>query len=287
MTTPLTPLTVSAVAAAILLSAGTAPRTLPAAAPGGPAPASRPAVTRILFIGNSYTSVNSLPNLLAGLAASAKPPRRLEVAQMTPGGCTLEKHWTATDARKAIAAGPWNYVVLQEQSLMPIMDPQRMHKYARLLDADIRKAGAKTVFYMTWARRNTPETQDALTEAYAGIARELGAQAAPVGVAWRNALKADPKLVLHRSDGSHPTPAGSYLAACVFYATLFDESPVGLAREVREPAKDGKPGKTLASLTDAQAAFLQKIAWETVKTSPPGREKETAAPKDKQARPSE
>jgi nitrate/nitrite transporter NarK len=30
-------------------------------------------------------------------------------------------------------------------------------------------------------------------------------------------------------DGSHPTAAGSYLAACVFFATLFDQRPVGTA----------------------------------------------------------
>ena len=33
-----------------------------------------------------------------------------------------------------------------------------------------------------------------------------------------------PEINLYSSDGSHPSIHGSYLAACVFYAVLFDES---------------------------------------------------------------
>jgi hypothetical protein len=34
---------------------------------------------------------------------------------------------------------------------------------------------------------------------------------------------------LYDADGSHPSAAGSYLAACVFFRTLFGKSPVGAA----------------------------------------------------------
>src|SRR5262249_23680159 len=38
---------------------------------------------------------------------------------------------------------------------------------------------AKTVLYMTWARRNAPESQQAITDAYTVIGRELGAMVVP------------------------------------------------------------------------------------------------------------
>jgi hypothetical protein len=90
------------------------------------------------------------------------------------------------------------------------------------------------------------------------IARELGATVAPVGVAWKKALVADPKLVLHQADKSHPNPRGSYLAACVFYATLLDKSPLGLPGELR------RGWKTLVQIPPEEAKRLQEIAWQTV-----------------------
>ena len=98
-----------------------------------------------------------------------------------------------------------------------------------------------------------------LNGAYLDIAKELGAGVAPVGIAWKMALAADPPFVLHRSDKSHPNPTGTYLAACVFYATLLDANPVGL------PGKIQQGDKVLADIPDDQAKRLQEIAWAAVK----------------------
>ena len=87
-----------------------------------------------------------------------------------------------------------------------------------------------------------------------GSPRELHARLAPVGDAWRVALRSDPKLVLHDADHKHPNAAGTYLAACVFYATLFGQSPAGL------------PGR-IAGLSDGDAQRLQAIAWKTVQAA--------------------
>jgi len=206
----------------------------------------------VLFIGNSYTSVNELPRLVAGLAQAGG--RKIEVAQVTPGGCTLEQHVQTSGAMQLIRSRKWDAVVLQEQSMLPVVDPERMYKAARTLDAEIRKQGASTVFFLTWARQNVPEMQDGLNKAYFGIAKELGATVAPVGIAWRQALAADPKLVLHNPDKSHPNAQGSYLAACVFYATLLGKSPEGLPSEVKDN------GQTLLRIDPAVARELQGVA---------------------------
>ena len=215
--------------------------------------ADSPEPVRVLFVGNSYTAVNSLPGMLTTLAkAGNRPP--LEVAQVTPGGCTLQRHWEKSGARERIQSGDWDYVVLQEQSMMPIVKPALMHEYAHRLVGEINKRNAKTVFYLTWSREHTPETQEKLNEAYRSIADELNAEVAPVGPAWAAARKADEKVSLYKKDKSHPTPAGTYLAACVFYATIFGESPEGL------------PGQ-VAGLEAEQARRLQRIAWRTVQSN--------------------
>ncbi len=173
-------------------------------------------VTRILFIGNSYTGTNDLP----GLVRSMWQGGPVDIQSHIVGGSTLAQHWNEGQALALIRSGKWDFVVLQEQSMLPIVGRMLMWYYARLFDAEIRKAGGRTVFYMTWARSWWPESQAALTNAYQGIARELGADVAPVGLAWEDTLRLRPDITLFVEDGSHPSPRGSYLAACVMLAVL-------------------------------------------------------------------
>jgi len=214
---------------------------------------------KVLFIGNSYTAFHSLPQAVATLAAAAEANISADMA--IAGGKDLEWHWEEGEGRAKIAARAPGLVVLQDHSLGALRAREKMFDYARRFDAEIRAHGAETVLFMTWARQFAPETQTRITEAYAAIARELGARLAPVGAAWQKSLAARPHVVLHMEDGSHPTQHGSYLAACVLVATLlgegFDFRPLPAAVEAQSQA--------LMRLDEEGAAFLQKIAWETVK----------------------
>jgi hypothetical protein len=202
---------------------------------------------KVLFIGNSFTARNDLPGLVARLAAARG--KGLEHRLISAGGASLRTHWNAGEALKAIRGGRYDFVALQEQSTLPVKNAQRMHENIRLFGAAIEAAGAKTALYMTWARRHAPETQQQITDAYTGIGRELGATVVPVGLAWQSFLGQYDHPVLHDKDHSHPSPAGSYLAACVFLAVLYNESPVGIADEI-----DG--------LGEHDVALLQKTAWQ-------------------------
>ena len=205
---------------------------------------------KALFIGNSFTARNDLPGLVARLAAARG--RRLEHRLISAGGASLRTHWNAGVALEAIQGGQYDHVVLREQSTLSIKNARRMHENVRLFDEAIRAAGAKTVLYMTWARQHAPESQQAITDAYVGIGRELAATVVPVGLAWQRFLGKHDEPVLHDKDQSHPTLAGSYLAACVFLAVLFRESPVGADAEV-------------AGLSEEDLALLQKAAWQECK----------------------
>lgn len=204
----------------------------------------------ILFIGNSYTQVNDLPKMLVELA-KAGGQKPLVTEKETPGGWSFKKHWDGGKALKKIESKKWDYVVLQNHSLGALEAKEDMFIFGKKLHEAIHKQGAKTLLYMTWARQHKPETQKQITDAYQKLAKEMQAEVAPVGLAWQAALTADPKLALHTQDKSHPTKAGTYLAACVFYARIYGKSPEGL------------PGK-MAGLTDTQARELQTIAWKMV-----------------------
>ena len=178
---------------------------------------------RVLFIGNSFTARNDIPGLIAGLAAAGG--LRMDHRLITAGGASLPMHWNKGEAAKAIREGDYDYVVLQEQSTLPVKNAARMHENVQLFDAEIKAAGSKTALYLTWARRNAPASQQAIADAYQSIGREIGATVVPVGVAWEKFLAKHDRPVLHDRDESHPTLAGSYLAACVFFAVLFGRSP--------------------------------------------------------------
>lgn len=208
---------------------------------------------RVLFIGNSYTYANDLPNLIATLAHAAEDRPAFVYDTQLVGGATLQEHWNQGIALTKIRQGNWDFVVLQEQSQMPLLDQNAFFQYARLFAAEIKLKGAIPLFFMTWARQYAPNTQPALSQAYITIAQDVRGEVAPVGTAWQKSLTQKPALILHAADGSHPNEAGSYLAACVFYAHVYVKSPVGLP--------------PLLSVSAGDAAWLQLIAWQTVQAN--------------------
>lgn len=202
--------------------------------------------TKILFIGNSFTQRSDLPGLIAAMAAE----REMEVKHelISAGGASLRNHWNAGRAAQAIAKGDYDYVVLQEQSTLPVKNAKRMAENVRLFDDVIKQAGAETVLYMTWAREHAPESQQAITDGYNSIGEEIGAIVVPVGLVWQKFLAKHESPMLYDRDQSHPSPTGSYLAACVFLAALLKINPVGIETEVK-------------GLAAADRKALQNAAW--------------------------
>jgi hypothetical protein len=225
---------------------------------------------RVLFIGNSYTYFNDLPWLTQQLAESAKETRTLEAEMVVAGGATLKNHWKQGQALRLLKAKHWDYVVLQEQSTLPITNPQEMYKYASLFDAEIKRVNSQTVFYLTWAKQNQPETQQILTNSYMNIAKELKAKVAPVGIVWQKIPEKNLKLNLYSSDQSHPSPIGSYVAACVFYTTFYGNSPVGLSRRIYT-SDSSTPQESnrieLESLSETDAEMIQHLVEYIVKNT--------------------
>ena len=207
----------------------------------------------VLFIGNSFTARNDVPGLIATMAAGRG--HRMTSRLLSIGGASLRQHWNKGIAPAAIRSEKYDTVVLQEQSTLPVKNAGRMHENVRQFDGPVREARARMVLYLTWARRHSPASQAAITEAYASIGRELGATVVPAGVAGERVLRDHPEITLHDKDQSHPTLAGSYLAACVFFAVLFGESPVG--------------AEAPAGLKAGEAIVLQGAAWEVSKSPRP------------------
>lgn len=247
----------------------------------------------VLFIGNSYTYYNNLGDILAGIAAADPGAPTIIPTLAVRGGTTLAWHLSNGPAMSLLLGARWDFVVLQEQSLLAgrmtngkaeLGDVARFHASVRELVSRIRAVKATPVLYMTWARRpdlvaDRLAMTRQLADAYLSIGRELGVSVAPVGLAWAESAKRLFTLDLHQWDGSHPMPAGSYLAACVLYSTLTSRSAIGAPAVVRgrpvhpsdtdelEAVLDRGRVVPLVDLPFDTATELQRVSWDVYSAS--------------------
>ena len=183
---------------------------------------------RILMLGNSFTSANHMPELLAALTGG-------EVVQHTRGGARLSEHLnpgTRLGARTqaALREEHWDYVVLQEMSHGPITAPDRFLSSVEQLCGQIRESGAVPVLYATWAYQkggaklaakgwDYDEMARGLSEAYHKAAGENRALVADVGRRFYQLSRTEE---LYAPDGAHPNALGSRIAAETIAAVIHE-----------------------------------------------------------------
>lgn len=226
---------------------------------------------RVLFIGNSYTFYNKLPELFADMVKSTGGNVPL-VKSYTPGGYTLIKHSKDPKALAMIDEGNWDVVVLQGNSQEAARSETSEATRNDFLSGGTNLAQrirakspkARIILYQTWARHpdfwksadknsgvgSSPEEMQKRTQKwYAQLASDIsgGATVAAVGDAWADCLAKSPEMRLHIKDNSHPTFAGSCLAGLVLYRTVYEGKSLSSIR-------------LKGSLADKEAAALKAIA---------------------------
>jgi hypothetical protein len=202
----------------------------------------------ILFIGNSFTYYNnSVHNRLRNLMKAGGKKDGI-IRAWTLSGAELVDH--APGITAMVESEKWDVVILQGNSLESIQkDKIKMfQRVSRRYQEIIEESGAETVFFMTWAYEDHPEYSGSLNRSYTMIGNHVNSLVVPVGAAFELATNDYPEIGLRTSDKKHPTLAGTYLAACTFYAAFFKESPEGLDYD--------------AGLNEDTALLLQTIAWD-------------------------
>lgn len=236
---------------------------------------------KVLFIGNSYTDVNNLPEIVKQIAVSMNDT--LVYSKSTPGGYTFNQHVTNAATLGLIAQGGWDYVVLQEQSQHPALQmnevEEEVYPFAKKLDSLIHAASpcAKTVFYMTWGRKNgdaqfcpnwppvcTYEGMDSLLQLrYTAMAQMNNAWISPVAKIWRYLRNNNAGIELYSGDGSHPSTAGSYAAALSFYSVMYGKDATPSAYTFGLSAADANDIKNAAKLV----AYDSLTTWRQYNTA--------------------
>jgi hypothetical protein len=202
----------------------------------------------ILFIGNSYTYFFDLPSLFADLCRANGHDVRVD--SVTAGG--RELHECLTEFHSDLNVGDplgkkiselleeveYDVLILQEQSCLPYHNPELFFAGAVGLSTII---GAwRTILYATWGRMDGSEDLDyfgwtrlsmtkGLYDSYCHAAQLVHGEVSPVGLCFAKAVETTPEIDLYDPDKSHPSYAGSCVAALCHYKTVFGEMPANLS----------------------------------------------------------
>ena len=197
--------------------------------------------TNILFIGNSYTYTNDLPNMFSGLSANLG--QNVVVSSKTNGGFTFQNHYNDPNTFTAIHQSVRDLVIIQGQSQEPSFPTSQVntntYPFAKRIADSVYASSPCTnlMYFSTWGRENGDPQWDSINtfdkmnsrlfNAYMRFADSSDAMLAPVSMAWKWVRDNYPTINLYVADGSHPSVEGTYLIACTIYASTFQETPVG------------------------------------------------------------
>lgn len=184
---------------------------------------------RILMLGNSFTFVNQMPDILAELTGA-------EVIHHTRGGARLAeflnpKTKMGAKTEESLMNEQWDYVILQEMSNGPITSKEKFLANTAKLCAKIRENGAVPILYATWAYEKDGKQLHKFGMDYDEMYRQMYAS-------YREAAEQNHCLIadvgerfyelaglqdLYAEDGCHPNEAGSRLAAEVIARVIAED----------------------------------------------------------------
>ncbi|MBR2282315.1 MAG: leucine-rich repeat protein [Spirochaetales bacterium] len=199
-------------------------------------------LTKVLFIGNSFTYYNDMEKIFNDLASKAG--LNVSAQRVSAGAYTLEKLADPNDKVGAIVhetlngTDDFDVIVLQEQSTRPITNVDKFSDGVQSLVSLISKTqkNCRIYLYETWGfpagativGLDVPQMEAKLYESYTTVANELDLTVCPVGKAFLKVYTEHPEIELYNPDGRHPSPEGSFLAACVHAAEILGIDPKGL-----------------------------------------------------------
>jgi hypothetical protein len=193
--------------------------------------AADPDPLKVLFIGNSHTLVNDVPELFARLAKQSGI--QVEKRMIAEGGKTLEYHAGTEVVKENILHGNYDWIVLQHWA-HPFNETyaKSMENGAKQLFEMIGKTKSKAVFYKPWPRKSTvPGEYPLMSATYAQMAKQYHAGLANVGDVFEKYRALYPGETMYANDGEHASPLTSNIAAYVILRTIMGKKPVCVSAE--------------------------------------------------------
>ncbi len=174
---------------------------------------------KVLFLGNSHTFFNDMPELFAQFAEKTTGEKP-EVVMLAYPGRDLDWHRKEYFAmRFNLMHGGYDYCIIQQAAHPYPPIESTLKTGAEIIDL-CHRCGVKPVVYMTWAEKRFPENQQKMIDTCEKLASENNALLAPIGSVWQSVQQSRPDIELYHTDGEHAGPYGDFLIAAVFCKLL-------------------------------------------------------------------
>ena len=231
---------------------------------------------KVLFIGNSFTYVENMPDLFRNIAESAG--YKVKIQMYAPGGVSVgdisqgtQAHMNNPVVYENIRSDKWDYVVLQDNQGRFVYDYGQfpssslvIQGHLQIRDSVIKNNNcAKMVWFAGWGMKNGMppygnngiEMIDRIAANYRFLNDSAHEIIAPIGEAWKRIIITNPAFDLWSQDETHPSLEGAFLTANVIYATIFRDNPAYSLEN--------------GGLTAITADLLKQTAWQTLNDSFP------------------
>lgn len=177
------------------------------------------------------------------------------VTQLTYPSVQLSYHIeNLTTTKFNITYGDYDFIILQNQA-HPFPGEQVILEQGKEINQWIKETESKPVIFINWREKKNFKEQDIVTKVHRQLAKEINALVAPIGEIWKYMCENYPNIPIYHEDEEHASPIGSYLIACVFYATLFDKNPIGLPHLVQHKSN------VIVNVPENQAKVIQEVVW--------------------------
>lgn len=175
-------------------------------------------ILKVLFVGNSLTYTNQLPELVKELGE--QDGLEIKYTSLSFPNYALEDHWNAGKLQEELDKEEYDLVIAQQgPSALPESQELLLEyckKFRKLCDAK----KTKLALYMVWPSRSRFFDLDNVIYSYTHAAKKTKSLLCPAGLAWKNAWALDSSLALYGPDNFHPGIDGSVLAALTIYAAI-------------------------------------------------------------------
>lgn len=202
-----------------LLACGSSPSD-----PGTPVPPPPGEGLRIVMLGNSLTSFNDMPGMVAELATRGGAPRPTVIVR-TQNNWALEDHWNNANSMAAIDDPTVDVVVMQQGPSTLPESGVNLTEFATKIADRITKNGTRPGMYVVWPQIGGNIDAGIANYTAAADARTMAIY--PVAHAFKYVRANYPDVVIYGTDDFHPTYPGSWLAAMIITATIYDQDPMG------------------------------------------------------------
>nr|WP_321232802.1 SGNH/GDSL hydrolase family protein [uncultured Psychroserpens sp.] len=174
----------------------------------------------ILFVGNSLTYYNNLPNLVK--AEARQRGLIINTKTLAFGNYAIVDHWADGQVQSLITSNDYDFVVIQ-QGPSSQQDGYDMlvnggAEYASLCEAN----NTKLAYFMVWPSINYYHTFGGVISNYTAGATANNAILCPVGSVWKSYIDQTNDFSYYGPDQFHPSLKGSQVAAKVILESLLN-----------------------------------------------------------------